>query len=217
MAAPLIPLNAEIDDLNEAENIIKATIDQHCTAMIYDIIAYSPDSYGDLLKVKTHLVRLAESHKEIVGIIHGINEINSLTDKTNLTEKVAIKKFEKSINEYVEENDIDEYQQYIISSIDSVINDEHEEQESETEKDDSELLVTKETQSYKDPVTQNPITDPVRSTICNHSYERDSILAYLGESRKKCPYSGCQSTIGKKDLVDHYVLKIKLNKISSMV
>ena len=41
MSAPLISLNSEIDDLNEAEDIAKTVFQQHCTEMIRDIMQYS--------------------------------------------------------------------------------------------------------------------------------------------------------------------------------
>ena len=36
------------------------------------------DAFGDLSKLKSHMTKLAESQKEIHGILHGINEMNSL-------------------------------------------------------------------------------------------------------------------------------------------
>lgn len=51
--------------------------------------------------------------------------------------------------------------------------------------DDSELLVVEAKQSFKDPLTQRIMEDPVKSKTCNHAYERSSIIEYLAGTRKK--------------------------------
>lgn len=41
MTAPVIPINSEIDDLNECDDFAKTVFQQHCIEMIKDIMQYS--------------------------------------------------------------------------------------------------------------------------------------------------------------------------------
>ncbi|EJD76586.1 hypothetical protein LOAG_16530 [Loa loa] len=50
--------------------------------------------------------------------------------------------------------------------------------------------------SRKDPYTKQDIKDPVQNKICKHVYDRASVLANIGECKKRrllceCPVSGC--------------------------
>uniref|UniRef100_A0A0K0JT87 E3 SUMO-protein ligase NSE2 n=2 Tax=Brugia malayi TaxID=6279 RepID=A0A0K0JT87_BRUMA len=50
--------------------------------------------------------------------------------------------------------------------------------------------------SRKDPYTKQDIKDPVQNKICKHVYDRESVLANIGECKKRrllceCPVSGC--------------------------
>ncbi|CRK94032.1 CLUMA_CG007556, isoform A [Clunio marinus] len=43
-----------------------------------------------------------------------------------------------------------------------------------------------------DPITKNPIADPVRNVICKHVYDKISITAAITQNKlHRCPYIGC--------------------------
>lgn len=59
-----------------------------------------------------------------------------------------------------------------------------------------------EERSTLDPVTMEEIVDPVKNSICGHSYERKSIKKLLTKSGMMCPAEGCQNLLRKGDIVD---------------
>ena len=60
-----------------------------------------------------------------------------------------------------------------------------------TQDDDGEIVAT-ETVSIIDPITRKEMTDPVKNTLCGHTYERSSIIQLINiNSKQKCPMAGC--------------------------
>ena len=60
-----------------------------------------------------------------------------------------------------------------------------------TQDDDGEVVAT-ETVSTIDPITRKEMTDPVKNTLCGHTYERNSIMQLISiNSKQKCPMAGC--------------------------
>ena len=60
-----------------------------------------------------------------------------------------------------------------------------------TQDDDGEVVAT-ETVSTIDPITRKEMTDPVKNTLCGHTYERSSITQLINiNSKQKCPMAGC--------------------------
>ena len=60
-----------------------------------------------------------------------------------------------------------------------------------TQDDGGEIIAT-EMVSTMDPITRQEMTDPVRNTLCGHTYERNSILQLVSKNSKtKCPMAGC--------------------------
>ncbi|OAD57334.1 E3 SUMO-protein ligase NSE2 [Eufriesea mexicana] len=46
-----------------------------------------------------------------------------------------------------------------------------------------------------DPISKKRIVDPVKNTICDHTYDRESITQILKINKKtRCPVIGCKST-----------------------
>jgi len=207
MSAPIIPLNKELDTLIDIKSVAESSF-QQCKDMVKDFLMYSSD-IEDLQILKEHMNSVAVSQKEISGLIHATNQIDDLTGRVNLTESEVTTKFVEGFEEYIEENDIDDTQEDVLISLDSFINDNKISDLDQGE--DNDLLVTKTALSYKDTLTQRIIQDPVKSKICKHSYERETIMAYLADKNKKCPFSGCQSKLSRMDLVDDFVLKVKLS------
>lgn len=69
-----------------------------------------------------------------------------------------------------------------------------------------------------DPLTKQPMTNPVRNTLCNHHYEKSSILEALHISKALlCPVAGCgnKQPIKQQNLVDDNVFKIRLQKLAA--
>ncbi|XP_047986623.1 E3 SUMO-protein ligase NSE2-like [Leguminivora glycinivorella] len=88
--------------------------------------------------------------------------------------------------------------------------------------EESDLAITESDNRMIDPITKKPIEDPVRNSLCNHVYERASIMEILKVNRRtKCPVVGC----GNKQAVDvsHLVsdeelmFRLTLNAHSTMI
>lgn len=54
---------------------------------------------------------------------------------------------------------------------------------------------------YKCPLTLRIMQNPMKSKVCQHAYEREAILDFLGNSLKECP-AGCRTKLSKKDLYE---------------
>jgi SUMO ligase MMS21 Smc5/6 complex component len=67
------------------------------------------------------------------------------------------------------------------------------------EDDDACSIMSSSHISTRDPITKQPMTDPVKNKKCGHTYEKKSILELMLNSRGKvrCPCVGC----GNKDAV----------------
>lgn len=60
-----------------------------------------------------------------------------------------------------------------------------------TEDAGGEIIAT-ETINTMDPITRQEMTDPVKNTLCGHTYDRASILQIIKKNpRTKCPMAGC--------------------------
>ena len=58
--------------------------------------------------------------------------------------------------------------------------------------DDGGEIITTETVSTTDPITRKEMTNPIKNTLCGHTYERNSILQLISKNSKtKCPIAGC--------------------------
>ena len=76
-----------------------------------------------------------------------------------------------------------------------------EEEVEDTEEEEEEE--EEEAVSIVDPVTNKTMTDPVKNTVCGHSYERNSINRLLSKKADLiCPSVGCSNPLRKCDLVD---------------
>ena len=63
-----------------------------------------------------------------------------------------------------------------------------------------------------DPITRLEMKDPVRNTLCGHTYERSSITQLISiNPRQKCPMAGCanKTPVSQNNLiVNSDVLKL---------
>lgn len=81
--------------------------------------------------------------------------------------------------------------------------------------EDDELVVATQTSSFKCPLTQKIMTDPVTSAVCKHSYERAAIEALLRQNRRgplRCPIAGCPKSLTMKDLAPNPKLLRQIQK-----
>ena len=64
-----------------------------------------------------------------------------------------------------------------------------------TQGDSGDELISTQVVNTIDPITRKEMTDPVKNTLCGHTYERDSILQLIGKHPKtKCPMAGCANS-----------------------
>ncbi|UZJ53350.1 hypothetical protein CBS101457_002670 [Exobasidium rhododendri] len=54
-------------------------------------------------------------------------------------------------------------------------------------------------QQYKCPISLNIMVDPLKSTVCQHAFEKKHILDLLGSGTKQCP-TGCVAKLNKNTL-----------------
>lgn len=67
-----------------------------------------------------------------------------------------------------------------------------------------------------DPITKKRIVNPVRSAICKHVYDKESIEAALKvNSRLRCPYVGCSQMLDRTMLKDDIVHKRLLQNMAN--
>ncbi|KAF8636024.1 hypothetical protein AX15_000184 [Amanita polypyramis BW_CC] len=68
--------------------------------------------------------------------------------------------------------------------------------------DEDDIEIGGVTQDYKCPMLLTPLTDPVTSKVCGHSYSAEGIRDYFrGQDLKNCPVAGCRQKIRKMDCV----------------
>ncbi|KAJ1887769.1 hypothetical protein LPJ66_008939 [Kickxella alabastrina] len=78
---------------------------------------------------------------------------------------------------------------------------------------DEDLVISGAKLTYKCPVSQSWLIDPMTSKLCGHSFSKDAILAYVRSQRSgsaKCPVGGCASIISPRDLFSDAVLERKV-------
>ncbi|XP_061709583.1 E3 SUMO-protein ligase NSE2-like [Cydia pomonella] len=79
--------------------------------------------------------------------------------------------------------------------------------------EESDLAITESDNRMIDPITKKPIEDPVRNSLCNHVYERASIMQLLSVNRKtRCPVAGCgnKQPVAAAQLAPDEELKFRL-------
>lgn len=67
-----------------------------------------------------------------------------------------------------------------------------------------------------DPLTKQRMQNPVRNTLCNHHYEKSSILEAIHLNRAlRCPVAGCgnKTPVTQKHLVDDSMFKMRLQRM----
>ncbi|KAN0060257.1 hypothetical protein ACQY0O_007586 [Thecaphora frezii] len=74
-------------------------------------------------------------------------------------------------------------------------------EERDVENSDDEIQIGGRRQDYKCPYSAKLLFDPLSSTDCPHSYDREVILQYIASGRDKvCPADGCNVILTKRNL-----------------
>ncbi|XP_013779757.1 E3 SUMO-protein ligase NSE2-like [Limulus polyphemus] len=84
----------------------------------------------------------------------------------------------------------------------------------ETELDDD-MILTQTVVIPKDPISQKEVSEPVKNKFCGHTYEKTTILQYIGKNKHvRCPYIGCSNAqVLKRDhLVENSEIKRLLER-----
>lgn len=69
-----------------------------------------------------------------------------------------------------------------------------------------------------DPLTKQRMTNPVRNTLCNHHYEKSSILEAININKGlRCPVAGCgnKQAVKQQHLVDDNAFKMRLQELAA--
>jgi len=94
------------------------------------------------------------------------------------------------------------------------------------EDSDDDIAIDRERISTRCPITLREFEEPVKSTKCNHSFERKAIFEMINQSRPQtaversrfvsnvqCPATGCHETLTKDDLTTDAVLVRRIRRI----
>jgi len=94
------------------------------------------------------------------------------------------------------------------------------------EDSDDDIAIDRERISTRCPITLREFEEPVKSTKCNHSFERKAIFEMINQSRPptaaersrfisnvQCPATGCDQNLTKDDLTTDAVLVRRIRRI----
>jgi E3 SUMO-protein ligase NSE2 len=72
--------------------------------------------------------------------------------------------------------------------------------------DDDDIVIARETISYKCPLSMADLADPLTSRVCKHSFEKEAIMDFLRSKRDnenvRCPCTGCDKVRCRSDPLD---------------
>ncbi|ABN65132.2 predicted protein [Scheffersomyces stipitis CBS 6054] len=84
----------------------------------------------------------------------------------------------------------------------------------ELEEDDDDVNISGGKISLKDPLSLNYFVDPVKSSVCNHTYERAFILTHLSSGHSECPINGCRNAVTRKNLIKDDMMCLRIQVFS---
>ncbi|KAJ3168342.1 hypothetical protein HDU88_001782 [Geranomyces variabilis] len=94
----------------------------------------------------------------------------------------------------------------------------------EAEEDDADFTIVSQVESYKCPLTQLFLEDPVTSKVCNHSYSSEAIKHHIKQSlqtqphgRAECPVAGCKHYVSLTDLKPNKKLRKQADRRRAQV
>ncbi|KOC59588.1 E3 SUMO-protein ligase NSE2, partial [Habropoda laboriosa] len=132
-------------------------------------------------------------------------------DDTQANIESTIKEYKQAISEISTDASNDEklleFDKHVEALLDKVADEEDDA--------DAELLLTGGYINVIDPISKKRIVDPVKNTICGHTYDRESITQILKINEKtRCPVVGCTTNefVTLKKLRTDIVTKAYLEK-----
>ncbi|XP_078045306.1 E3 SUMO-protein ligase NSE2 isoform X2 [Augochlora pura] len=105
-----------------------------------------------------------------------------------------------------------DYDKHVVDLLDK-IGDKKDEEVNDDE--DADMMLRGGSINVIDPISKKRIVDPVKNTVCGHTYDRETITELLKINKKtRCPVIGCKSTdfVKLTDLRSDIVTKTYLNK-----
>lgn len=64
--------------------------------------------------------------------------------------------------------------------------------------------------SLKDPISLDYYKNPVICSLCNHSFEKEFILAHINSGNNDCPVAGCNSQVKKEELLPDKIMQFRV-------
>lgn len=111
-------------------------------------------------------------------------------DNTEIDIESIIEEYKQAISEIdtdvSNDDNLLEFDKHVEVLLDKIGNEENDE--------DAEMQLTGGYINVIDPISKKRIVDPVKNTLCGHTYDRDSITQILKINKKtRCPVVGCKS------------------------
>lgn len=75
---------------------------------------------------------------------------------------------------------------------------------------DEDLVVARETISLKCPLSLVTMTEPYKSDVCKHVFERTAIMEYLRSGPQKCPQTGCDKVLVKTQMSEDNIMRRRI-------
>ncbi|XP_003704077.1 E3 SUMO-protein ligase NSE2 [Megachile rotundata] len=111
-------------------------------------------------------------------------------DSTEIDIESIIQQYKQTISEIdidvSNDDNLIEFDKQVEALLDKIGN--------EANDEDAEMQLTGGYINVIDPISKKRIVDPVKNTLCGHTYDRDSITQILKINKKtRCPVVGCKS------------------------
>ncbi|XP_035216107.1 E3 SUMO-protein ligase NSE2-like [Stegodyphus dumicola] len=197
-----VSLYSESEELNTLSSNVGDAL-SHCNSLKSDLIEYGADAHSDLLSLKDYMLDFEDIRKNVKALRSAVLRIEPVLSANNEENEID---FENILSKCTAEIPVDENVMSTVNAISGYVHQNNRAASSENE----EIQVVRETtENFTDPVTRRIITNPVKSVICNHSYDKSSIEIYL-QKKSRCPVTGCVKQLRKEDLIEDLDLKQKL-------
>lgn len=82
--------------------------------------------------------------------------------------------------------------------------------------EDDEINVSGGKVSLKDPISLDVFLNPVISTACKHTFEKDHILQYMRSGNTQCPITGCNAQVNNSVLEPDNIMKWRVKALLAL-
>ncbi|KFM68056.1 E3 SUMO-protein ligase NSE2, partial [Stegodyphus mimosarum] len=197
-------LYSESEELNTLSSNVGDVL-SHCNSLKSDIIEYGADACNDLQLLSELMLEFQNVRANMKALRSAVEHIEPLLSANDEDDENEID-FESILCRCTAEIPVDEE---IISAVNAIRGYVHHNNRAASSENEEIQVVRETTENFEDPVTRRIITNPVKSVICNHSYDKSSIEVYL-QKKTRCPVTGCVKELRKEDLIEDLDLKQKL-------